>query len=144
MLTPGIFDILAGLWPRPVMITRIVWPNEHRTNMRFCLVAMMLTILGTLGETVVAFYLYGINMEKWSEAVTWATPFCHVVFMLAQLYSSFIMLSLARKHRRKLNELAAAGQDIEMSDPEKRDNNPALGPDSQEPGVVPGGENQKD
>ncbi|KAJ8112339.1 hypothetical protein OPT61_g5270 [Boeremia exigua] len=102
IMTYGIFDILAGLWPRPVMVIRTVWPEKHRMNMWFCYAAMILTILGTVSETIVAMYLYCINISGWSTAVQWATPICHVIFMVAQGFSSNIMYKLARKHSRRL------------------------------------------
>ncbi|KAJ4992967.1 hypothetical protein SVAN01_01671 [Stagonosporopsis vannaccii] len=142
IMTYGIFDILAGLWPRPVMVSRIVWPGKHRMNMYLCVAAVVLTILGTIGETIVAFFLYGINMQDWSLSVKVATPFCHVVFMCAQGYSSWIMLSLARKHRRKLKELVGA-QDIEMTEPEKENGSPAEHSVSQGPSMMLEGEFQR-
>ncbi|KAH6644438.1 hypothetical protein C7974DRAFT_408117 [Boeremia exigua] len=112
IMTYGIFDILAGLWPRPVLITRTVWPEKHRMNMWLCYIAMVLTILGTVGETIVAMYFYGIHMSGWSRAVQFATPFCHVAFMIAQGFSSKIMWTLARKHKRQLEPLEAAEKNI--------------------------------
>lgn len=98
----GIFDILAGLWPRPVLLSRTIWPQRHRVNMWFCYAAVVLTGLGTVGETIVALYMYGVNFQGWSTPIQVVTPVCHVVFMLAQIYSSRIMWVLARKHRGML------------------------------------------
>jgi len=136
IINPGIFDILAGLWPRPVMIARTIWPAKHRMNMCSCLAAVILTAIGTVGETVVAFFLYGINMHDWPLSIKIATPICHIVFMCAQGYSSWIMLSLARKHNRKLKGLASAEVDVEMSDPDKQD---GIIADSQDSSVTPEG-----
>lgn len=115
MTKPGIFDIMAGLWPRPCMVIRTVWPEKHRLNMCLCYTAMALTLLGSVGETIVAMDLFGIDFSAWSTAVHWATPISHVLFMIAQGCSSWIMFSLGRKHQRQLKQLKAAEKDIESS-----------------------------
>jgi hypothetical protein len=102
MTIPGIFDLLAGLWPRPCMVVRTIWPEKHRLNMRLCYAACALTLLGTVGETVVAMYLFGINHKAWSTAIQWVTPISHALFVWAQLSSSLIMWKLARKAERQL------------------------------------------
>ncbi|KAJ4329665.1 hypothetical protein N0V87_010674 [Didymella glomerata] len=102
IMTYGIFDLLAGLWPRPCMVVRTIWPEKHRLNMRLCYAACALTLLGTVGETVVAMYLFGINHKAWSTTTQWVTPISHALFVWAQLSSSLIMWKLARKAERQL------------------------------------------
>lgn len=84
-------------------------------NMWFCCAAMVLTVLGTVGGTIVTMCLFGINHPECSFSVQDATPICHGVFMIAQGMSSRIMWSLARKHRGQLKQLQAAEKDIELS-----------------------------
>jgi hypothetical protein len=84
------------------MVVRTIWPEKHRLNMRLCYAACALTLLGTVGETVVAMYLFGINHKAWSTAIQWVTPISHALFVWAQLSSSLIMWKLARKAERQL------------------------------------------
>lgn len=105
MTIPGIFDLLAGLWPRPCVVVRTIWPEKHRLNMWLCRIACALTILGTVGETIVAMYLFGINHKAWSLAIQIVTPISHFVFGWAQLTSSSIMWKLARKSQKQLTQL---------------------------------------
>ena len=97
------------------MVVRTVWPKKHRMNMWFCYAALGLTLLGTIGETIVAMFLYKVNFSGWAFSVQVATPILHVVFMVAQSMSSKIMWTLGRKHQRQLKQLQAAGRDIEMA-----------------------------
>ncbi|KAF3034384.1 hypothetical protein E8E12_002281 [Didymella heteroderae] len=113
MTVPGIFDLLAGLWPRPCMVVRTVWPEKHRVNMWLCYTAFGLTVVGTLGETIVALYLYGINFKAWSTAIQCVTPISHGLFAWAQLSSSKIMWILARKAERQLRQQGDQGKDAE-------------------------------
>lgn len=106
--------------------------------MCFCMAAVILTAIGTVGETIVAFFLYGINMHDWPLPIKIATPICHIVFMCAQGYSSWIMLSLARKHKRKL---ASAEADVEMFESDKQD---GIIADSQDSSVMPDGGTRRD
>ena len=130
----GIFDILAGLWPRPVSIARSVWPEKRRMNMWFCYAAMVLTVIGTVGETIIAMYLYGVNVTGWPEAIQWATPICHVVFMFAQGYSSLIMWKLARKHKEKLQKPETVEKDTEASSADRQNSISTERPSSESPG----------
>lgn len=102
---PGIFDLLAGLWPRPCMVVRTVWPEKHRLNMRLCYAACALTVLGTIGETLVAMFLFGINHRAWSVAIQCVTAISHALFAWAQLSSSLIMWKLARKAASQLEQV---------------------------------------
>lgn len=73
--------------------------------MRLCYAACSLTVLGTIGETIVAMYLFGINHKAWSIAIQCVTPISHALFVGAQLTSSWIMWKLARKAERQLKQL---------------------------------------
>jgi hypothetical protein len=104
MTKQGIFDLLAGLWPRPCMVVRTIWPEKHRLNMWLCYTATGLTILGTVGETIVTMYLFGINFKSWSIVVQVTTPIFHVVFVIAQGFSSRIMWDIGRKSSKAAKE----------------------------------------
>lgn len=97
------FDLLAGLWPRPALIIRTVLPANHRLNMWICFAAMSLTAMGSVGETVFALYLYGTHFYAWSLRVRYATPVLHVMFVCAQLNTSWIMWTLFKRHRKALH-----------------------------------------
>ncbi|RYZ83506.1 MAG: hypothetical protein EOP04_19840 [Proteobacteria bacterium] len=104
---------MAGLWPRPCLVARMIWPEKHQLNMWLCYTALVLTVIGTVGETVVAMYLYGINFAGWSTAVQWSTPISHVVFVVAQGCSSRIMFILGKRHQRALKQLVATDKEID-------------------------------
>ena len=89
-------------------------------NMWFCYAAMGLTILGTVGETIVALYMYGVNFAGWSTPIQIVTPICHVLFMCAQAYSSKIMWILAGKHRRQLGLSDEPERGVEESASDKQ------------------------
>jgi hypothetical protein len=97
------FDLLAGLWPRPALIIRTVLPANHRLNMWTCFTAMSLTAIGSVGETIFALYLYGTHFYAWSLRVRYATPVLHIMFVCAQLNTSWIMWMLFKRHRRALH-----------------------------------------
>jgi hypothetical protein len=104
IMLPGIFDLLAGLWPRPCMVARTIWPEKHRLNMIICYAACALTLLGSVDETIVAMNLFGINHKAWSLAIRIVTPINHAVFMGTRLTSSWIVWSLDRKAERQLRQ----------------------------------------
>jgi hypothetical protein len=83
-------------------------------NMWFCYAALALTVLGTIGETIVAMFLYGINFSAWPLSIQIVTPICHVLFAVAQGFSSKIMWSLGRKHRGQLDKLGHSEKDAEL------------------------------
>ncbi|KAF2997619.1 hypothetical protein E8E13_004106 [Curvularia kusanoi] len=123
IMTYGCFDVFAGVLPRPVMISRTVWQNEHRMNMWFCYTAMVLTVIGTVGETIVTMYLYGINFSAWSLPLQITTPICHVLFAAAQISSSKIMWALGRKHQEQLIQHGTADRDVEPAGSDKSPRN---------------------
>ena len=83
-------------------------------NMWFCYAALALTVLGTIVETIVAMFLYGINFSAWPLSIQIVTPICHVLFAVAQGFSSKIMWSLGRKHRGQLDKLGHSEKDAEL------------------------------
>ncbi|KAF1925862.1 uncharacterized protein M421DRAFT_94482 [Didymella exigua CBS 183.55] len=109
------FDIMAALWPRPCLVARMIWPEKHRLNMWLCYTGMVLAIVGTVDETIVAMYLYGINFAGWPSAAQWTTPISHVLFVIGQGSSSKIMFALGRKHRKQLKQLRVAEEDAESA-----------------------------
>jgi len=96
------------------MVIRTVWPKKHHMNMWFCYAALALTVLGTIGETIVAMYLYGINFSAWPLSIQIVTPICHVLFAVAQGFSSKIMWDLGRKHQGQLDQLGQCVRDTEL------------------------------
>lgn len=96
------------------MVIRTVWPEKHRMNMWFCYAALALTVLGTIVETIVAMFLYGINFSAWPLSIQIVTPICHVLFAVAQGFSSKIMWSLGRKHQGQLDKLGHSERDAEL------------------------------
>ncbi|KAF2625679.1 hypothetical protein BU25DRAFT_472984 [Macroventuria anomochaeta] len=89
--------------------------GKHRMNMWFCYAAMILTILGTISETIVTISFYKLNFLEWSFSVQVATLILRVVFMVAQEMSLRMMRKLAEKHRNHLKQLQAIEKDIELS-----------------------------
>jgi hypothetical protein len=83
-------------------------------NMWFCYAALALTVLGTIAETIVAMFLYGVNFSAWPLSVQIAAPICHVLFAVAQGFSSNVMWNLGRRHQGQLINLGYAERDAEL------------------------------
>lgn len=61
--------------------------------------ACLLTLMGTLWETVVTMYLFGSLWDRWTIAFKIVTPLLHMAFSAAQLHGSWIFYKMWRKER---------------------------------------------
>jgi hypothetical protein len=73
------------------------------------------TLAGTISETIVAMYLFGILWDQWSLGLKIATPVLHIAFSAGQLHGSRIFYSLWRKQEKLVKGVVNVDVDKEGS-----------------------------
>jgi len=99
----GAFDIIAEFIPHVALILYRVYPTSHlflATVFRF---ACITTFLGTISETILVMYMFGILWDRWPLSFKIVTPLLHVAFSAAQLHGSRIFYIIWRKQEQQLD-----------------------------------------
>jgi len=105
----GAFDIMAEFIPHVALILYRVYPTSHLFLAKLFQFTCITTFLGTISETVLVMYMFGILWNRWPIAFKIITPLLHVAFSAAQLHGSRIFYLIWRKQEQQLNE----GRDCE-------------------------------
>jgi hypothetical protein len=61
-------------------------------------------LIGTISETVLAMYFFGLLWDRWSLAFKISTPMLHIAFSVAQLHGTRIFYAVWKKQERLLKE----------------------------------------
>ncbi|KAE9969388.1 hypothetical protein EG327_010652 [Venturia inaequalis] len=109
----GAFDVLAELWPNVAIILYRVYNDNHYFLMNVFLGTCLITICGTVAETIMIGVLLAQSWSRWELAFKIVTPILHIVFSMAQLHGSRILYSLYLSQKRKVAEA-----ENRMMDPE--------------------------
>ncbi|KAJ7609835.1 hypothetical protein FB45DRAFT_761643 [Roridomyces roridus] len=100
----GAFDIISEFIPHLTIILYRVYPTSHSFLRSIFRAACITTLIGTLAETIVVFFLFGQLWERWMLSFRVATPILHVGFSIAQLHGTRIFWRMWRKQERIMRE----------------------------------------
>ncbi len=100
----GAFDIVCELLPHIAIILYRIYPTRHLFLSRLFLFACISTLIGTICETIVIFYLFGSLWSQWQLAFKIVTPLLHCAFAATQLHGSRIFFFMWKKQKRLLAE----------------------------------------
>jgi hypothetical protein len=98
----GAFDIIAEFIPHVALILYRVYPTSHLFLATVFKFACITTFLGTISETVLVMYMFGILWDRWPLAFKIGTPLLHVAFSAAQLHGSRIFYIIWQKQEQQL------------------------------------------
>ena len=101
---PGAFDIIAEFIPHVALILYRVYPTSHLFLATVFKFACITTFLGTISETILVMYMFGILWDRWPLAFKIGTPALHVAFSAAQLHGSRIFYLIWQKQEQLLKE----------------------------------------
>jgi len=99
----GAFDILAEFIPHVVMILYRVYPTSHLFLAKLFQVACLTTFIGTISETILVMYMFGVLWNRWPLSFKIVTPTLHIAFSAAQFHGTLIFYRLWKKQEQKLN-----------------------------------------
>ena len=99
----GAFDIIAEFIPHVALILYRVYPTSHLFLAFVFKFACITTFLGTISETILVMYMFGILWDRWPLSFKIVTPLLHVAFSAAQLHGSGIFYIIWRKQEQLLN-----------------------------------------
>jgi len=99
----GAFDILAEFIPHVVMILYRVYPTSHLFLAKLFQVACITTFIGTISETILVMYMFGILWSRWPLSFKIVTPTLHLAFSAAQFHGTMIFYRLWQKQEQQLN-----------------------------------------
>jgi hypothetical protein len=118
----GAFDIICEFLPHLTMILYRVYPTSHVFLANLFRVACLTTFAGTISETILTMYFFGILWHRWSIAFKVATPMLHIAFSAAQFHGTMIFYRMWRKQERLMLKGKASEKDLgqqEEGDPDR-------------------------
>ncbi|KAK6358153.1 hypothetical protein TWF730_007507 [Orbilia blumenaviensis] len=102
----GAFDVLVEFLPSLAIIRyRTALTSHHHLHFIFKF-TMIWTFIGTLLESVIAMYLFGILWDQWELSFKIATPLLHIAFSAAQLHGTNIFRKMMIREKQKIREEA--------------------------------------
>jgi hypothetical protein len=101
----GAFDIIAEFIPHVALILYRVNPTSHSFLANLFKFTCFITFLGTISETILAMYMFGVLWNRWPLAFKVVTPILHIAFSTAQLHGTRILYIMWKKQEKKLMEL---------------------------------------
>ena len=99
----GTFDFIFELFPHVALILYRVYPTSHLFLASVFKFTFITTIVGTILETILVMYMFGILWDRWPLAFKIVTPLLHVAFSAAQFHGSRIFYIIWRKQEQQLN-----------------------------------------
>ncbi|KAF2430331.1 hypothetical protein EJ08DRAFT_679151 [Tothia fuscella] len=106
-VTWGAFDALAEFWPNLAMILYRRYKGRHALLSKVLLITAIVTVIGTVSETIVIMWLMAQSWSRWSLVFKISTPIFHTVFMAAQIHGSRNLYSMYKSQKSKRAEEAA-------------------------------------
>jgi hypothetical protein len=107
------FDVLSELWLNLAFILYRVKPENHSLLAYVFLSTCIISVMGTVAETVMVMTLFGQSWDKWELSFKVVTPILHVLFTVAQMHSAKILYVMWKKQKRLLYEEDQAYLDAE-------------------------------
>ena len=86
---PGVFDVIAEFWPHIAIIQKRRREGEHNYLRKVFMFAGLVSLGGTILETICVMYLWGWAWDRWTLAFRVTTPILHIVFSCAQLWGAW-------------------------------------------------------
>jgi hypothetical protein len=109
----GAFDVLAEGWLNLAFVLYRLRPNSHNFLSYLFASTCIITVIGSLAETIMIMTLFGQSWDKWAIEFKIVTPIQHIIFTLAQLHGSRLLYAMYKKQKRYLAE-----EDRRLMDPE--------------------------
>ena len=105
MISPiGAFDIIAEFLPHLVLILYRVYPTSHFLLANLFKFSCITTFIGTISETILVMYMFGVLWHRWPLEFKIFTPLLHIAFSAAQLHGTKALYVMWRKQEQKLTE----------------------------------------
>lgn len=98
----GAFDIIAEFLPHLALILYRVYPTSHSFLANIFKYACITTFIGTITETVLTMYIFGILWHRWPLSFKVLTPMLHILFSAAQFHGTMIFYKMWKKQEHKL------------------------------------------
>lgn len=111
----GAFDIVSEFLPHLTIILYRVYPTQHNFLRKLFRLACITTVTGTIAETIITMWLFGVLWPKWTIAFKLTTPMLHLLFSFAQLWGSWNFYKMYKRQVRFL-DANAVGADIEAKE----------------------------
>jgi hypothetical protein len=111
----GAFDIVSEFLPHLAIILYRVYPNQHNFLSKLFRLACITTVTGTIAETIITMWLFGVLWPRWTIAFKLTTPMLHILFMSAQLWGSWNFYKMYKRQVRFL-DAERGGLDIEAKE----------------------------
>ena len=99
----GAFDIIAEFIPHVALILYRVYPTSHSFLAKLFQFTSITTFFGTISETILVMYMFGILWDRWPLEFKIVTPLLHVAFSAAQFHGSRIFYIMWRKQELQSN-----------------------------------------
>jgi hypothetical protein len=96
----GAFDIIVEFIPHVALILYRVYPTSHLFLATVFKFTCITTFLGTISETILIMYMFGILWDRWPLAFKIFTPLLHVALSAAQIHGSRIFYIIWRKQEQ--------------------------------------------
>lgn len=96
--------MVAEFLPHVTMILYRVYPTSHYFLAKVFKLACITTFIGTISETILTMYMFGILWDRWPLAFKITTPLLHITFSAAQFHGTRIFYAMWRKQERMLKE----------------------------------------
>ncbi|KAF3208472.1 hypothetical protein TWF192_001801 [Orbilia oligospora] len=100
----GAFDVIVEFLPSLAIIRYRTALGSHSHLYYLFKFTMIWTFIGTVLESVIAMYLFGILWDQWELSFKLATPILHVAFSAAQLHGSNIFRKMMLREKKRMGE----------------------------------------
>jgi hypothetical protein len=111
LVLTGAFDTISEFIPHVAIILYRVYPTSHVLLSNVFRTVCFTTIAGTISETVLVMYFFGLLWNDFSLGLRISTPILHIAFTAAQLHGTRIFYTMWRKQER----LIGGRDDLEKS-----------------------------
>jgi hypothetical protein len=81
-----------------------VYPTSHSFLANIFKFACITTFIGTVSETILTMYIFGILWSRWPLSFKILTPMLHIAFSAAQFHGTRIFYAMWRKQEQQLKE----------------------------------------
>ncbi|KAK6348078.1 hypothetical protein TWF718_005896 [Orbilia javanica] len=100
----GAFDVIVEFLPSLAIIRYRTATNSHAHLYYLFKFTMIWTFIGTILESIIAMYLFGIMWDQWELSFKLATPLLHIAFSAAQLHGSNIFRKMMIREGKRMRE----------------------------------------
>ena len=87
------------------MVLYRVYPTSHQFLANIFKAACITTFIGTISETIVIMYMFGILWNQWSLSFKIMTPVLHLAFAAGQLHGTRNLYAIWKKQEGKLKQV---------------------------------------